>query len=376
MIVGIDGTRSRSGGAIGYLSNIFNHRDPRPFGISKVHLWADKKVLDQIPPKSWLIPHDIGPYSQSLVREVLWQKTKLANELESNQCDVLFIPNGVSVCNYSPQIAMCRDLLCFEPGQRDLYPLFSKQQLRLRINKWLQRNTYRKADRVIFLNNYARDLVGEHLDRDVGDSPIIAHGVDTQVFFPDTQNRTLPVSPIKMTYVSNLDAYKHQWNVIEGIAAARKKGAMIELTLVGKMLGPLRAKLEAAICQFDPTREWVRVAGQKSPKDVSDILRRSDCFIYASSCENLPNSLIEAIATGLPILSSDKGPMPTMLGDTAFYFDPYKPASIQSAVIRASQNQREFLKLGEASYLLSKNYRWEKSSEKLWEVLASTVTKN
>ncbi|SIO21973.1 Glycosyltransferase involved in cell wall bisynthesis [Parasphingorhabdus marina DSM 22363] len=371
MIIGIDGTRSRSGGAIGYLKNIFENGDPRDFGISEVHLWAAPHILDAIPDRTWLKPHSIGSAADHLLREVFWQRTKLPKELDRTGCNLLYIPNGVSVCRYKPQVAMCRDLLCFEPGQRELYPWHSKQQIRLRLNRWLQLRTYSNAEKVIFLSEYARDLVAEYLDDDPEEFPIIPHGVNREQFYPSEQSETRTRSTLKITYVSNLDAYKHQWNVIEGVAAARVSGVQATLNLVGNMDSPFRERLESAMNAYDPEGEWINLAGQRSSKEVGEILRQSDAFLYASSCENLPNSLIEAMASGLPILSSDKGPMPSILNETAILFDPFSPVSIKDAIMLLAAEPEQMTSLGKKTYELSKAYSWSNSANQLWKTLGA-----
>ncbi len=59
-----------------------------------------------------------------------------------------------------------------------------------------------------------------------------------------------------------------------------------------------------------------------------------DHFVFASSCENMPNTLVEAIAAGLPLACSRRGPMHEILGDTGLYFDPESHLSIAEAIRR------------------------------------------
>ena len=58
----------------------------------------------------------------------------------------------------------------------------------------------------------------------------------------------------------------------------------------------------------------------------------SDAFVFASSCENLPNILIEAMASGMPIICSSLGPMPEVLGEQGLYFDPFEPETLKSGI--------------------------------------------
>ena len=95
--------------------------------------------------------------------------------------------------------------------------------------------------------------------------------------------------------------------------------------------------------------------------------------MYASSCENLPNILIEAMAAGLPIASSSRGPMPEVLGDAGLYFDPEDPAGlalrlrelVESHELRASLAQRAFERAAD--------YRWDRCAEQTFAFLAEVL---
>ena len=85
-------------------------------------------------------------------------------------------------------------------------------------------------------------------------------------------------------------------------------------------------------------------------------------FIFASSCENMPNTLIEAMTVGLPIACSDRGPMPEVLKDAGVYFNPDSPISIAKAIELYLND--EFLIINNATKAnqLSVNYSWARCS--------------
>jgi glycosyltransferase involved in cell wall biosynthesis len=71
------------------------------------------------------------------------------------------------------------------------------------------------------------------------------------------------------------------------------------------------------------------------------LLLKSDIFVFASSCENMPNTLIEGMAAGLKIACSSRGPMPEVLKDAGYYFDPESPVSISKAIEQIILNPDE-----------------------------------
>ena len=61
-------------------------------------------------------------------------------------------------------------------------------------------------------------------------------------------------------------------------------------------------------------------------------MRRCELFVFQSTCENCPNTLIEALAAGLPIACSSSGVMPEIAGQAAVYYDPFAPRDIARAL--------------------------------------------
>ena len=62
----IDASRNRSGGAIAHLKGILAYSNPREFGITHIHLWSYKKLLDDIPDKDWLTKHSHPSIEKSI----------------------------------------------------------------------------------------------------------------------------------------------------------------------------------------------------------------------------------------------------------------------------------------------------------------------
>ena len=57
MIIGINASRARSGGAKMHLIQILSNLDVNLFGFQKIHVWADQNLLNDLPNKNWLCKH-------------------------------------------------------------------------------------------------------------------------------------------------------------------------------------------------------------------------------------------------------------------------------------------------------------------------------
>ena len=118
----------------------------------------------------------------------------------------------------------------------------------------------------------------------------------------------------------------------ERFRCLRSRGFDLELVLAGGGRGRAARLLEKEIADDDPAGHFVKCLGFVPHDDLPSLLAGADLFVFASSCENMPNTLVEAMAVGLPIACSNRGPMPEVLRDGGVYFDPENPESIATAI--------------------------------------------
>ena len=98
-----------------------------------------------------------------------------------------------------------------------------------------------------------------------------------------------------------------------------------------------------------------------------------DRCIFASSCENMPNVLLEGMASGLPIACSDRGPMPEVLGDTGLYFNPEDPDSVAKTLQRLIEAPELREQLAHASSERSREYTWKRCADDTFAFIAEVA---
>lgn len=326
LVLGIDASNLRGGGGVNHLRELLAAADPIRFGFRKVIVWAGTATVAVLPERSWLEAIRIPALDRSLPVRLIWQTFRLPAEVR-NCCDILFAPGGSVHRRAIPYVTMSRNLLPFEPAERRRYGL-SLARIRLWLLRHAQVRTFARAGGVIFLSDYARGVVERAIPTKVN-SRMIPHGVAAD--FGEAAER-VESNIFRLLYVSPIKLYKHQWNVVMAVSRLREEGISIELHLVGPNERRAYRKLQATRRRFDPDGHFVRYHGELPHAEVADQYRRADALIFASTCENLPNILLEAIAAGLPIASSDRGPMTEVLGDDALYLDPESVDSIAATI--------------------------------------------
>ena len=373
--LGINASRARSGGAIAHLVGVLEEINPVEFGVSEVHVWSYAKLLSALPTVPWLIKHAPHELDGSLLRQLWWERFTLPGELRKFDCSILLNVDAGSICRFRPAVTMSRDMLSYEPGEMERYGL-SKSRLRLIALRHVQNAAMRSADGAVFLTHYAADII----QKSCGPLPNVAyvpHGVGAE--FRAVENvRNWPSvgdRAIRCLYISNALPYKHQWHVVKAVAKLRERGLNLHLELVGGGEGWAQKRLESQILESDPQRVFVTQHEFVPQHILPEFLSKADLFVFASSCENMPNTLVEAMAAGLPIACSNRGPMPEVLEDGGTYFDPESPESIASAIADLIENPDKRWKLALRAKELSHQYSWVRCANETFSFISDVASR-
>lgn len=368
LIIGIDASRCRSGGAQAHLIGLLSGDNPNNFGIETIHLWGYSSLMRKIPDYPWLVKHTPKNLNRSLLWQLIWQYFILPKEFKKYKCSLLFNTDAGSISGVRNCVTLSQNLLPFDSIEINRFSGYMK--LRLLILKNLHKQSLKKG-RIIFLTRFAKQFIEEKIGF-IETSIVIPHGVNEIFFMKDRINdwRLEVKDIIWCVYVSNVDMYKHQWNVVDAIGILRKKvNKDIRLLLIGGGTGKAQDFLEKQINLTDPKREFIKQVGFVSSREVAEFLRESDLFVFASSCENMPVTLLEGMASGLPIACSNRGPMPEILEDGGVYFDPENPLSIAHSLEDLIVNPLVRQKLGKRSAERASMYTWGRCAMDTWKYL-------
>ena len=373
MIIGIDASRNRSGGTFAHMVGLITEVMPEQYGVKEIHLWSHKKLLDEIPDKPWLTKHNPIYLEKNIFQQLFWQRFIFKRELELNNCELVFNTTAGSLGKFQPNVTLSQDMLPFEPGEMQRYKL-SLGRLRLIFLKSAYIRALRHSTAVIFLTRYASKMI-QQITGPLSISKVIPHGVNDgfrNIQLSRKWSRE-PIGEIRCIYVSSAAPYKHQWHVVRAIKLLRTQGISISLTLVGGGDGESQRRLDEEIRLSDRDNDFVTQHPFIHIDDIPNLLSNSDLFIFASSCENMPVTLIEGMASGLPIACSNRGPMPEVLGNGGVFFDPEDPESIADAIKLLIKDPKLRKECIETSYEIASEFLWSTNARKTFEFLVETI---
>lgn len=372
MILCIDASNIRAGGGVTHLAELLSAADPHACGFKQVIVWSGTATLAKIEDRNWLKKFYDPLLDCDLPYRIFWQRFKLRKLAVQAGCDVLFVPGGSDLSGFKPVATLSQNLLPFEWYEMKRYG-WSVYTLKFMLLRWTQGNSFRKSDGVIFLTQYARDAILKVIGKLRGLSAIIPHGINPR-FFRQPRPQRLPVDfnerqPCRLLYVSIIEMYKHQWQVAEAVAQLRSEGIPVILEFIGPPAGGI-SRLKEAIKRVDPGGAFITYRGSVPYENLDEFYTSADIGVFASSCENMPNILLEGMAAGLPMACSKMGPMPEVLGDAGVYFDPENPSSIAAAIRRLIESPGLRRDISQAGFKLAQQYSWHRCSGETLAFLA------
>jgi sugar transferase (PEP-CTERM/EpsH1 system associated) len=152
---------------------------------------------------------------------------------------------------------------------------------------------------------------------------LIYNGVDTKKFSPELSDEQSDKPILTFGHVARLDGIKNQANLINAFISACESSSEFaqgcRLAIIGD--GPEKQQLKTRI-NDSAFADNIQMWGARS--DMPFVYNQFDVFVLSSDAEGTPMSILEAMATGLPILSTKVGGIPEIVNDACAKLVPSK----------------------------------------------------
>ncbi|GIV91225.1 MAG: glycosyl transferase family 1 [Patescibacteria group bacterium] len=158
--------------------------------------------------------------------------------------------------------------------------------------------------------------------------------------------------------VGNIEPRKNIVRLIEAFAIIRRHGWPHHLIVVGKG-GPLSGPIYQASVRLGLT-DFVHFTGFIDNHDLAALYAGADAFVYPSLYEGFGLPVIEAMACGCPVVTSNVASLPEVGGEVAIYANPHDVASIATAIeqVLAAPDYTDTLR--NRGILHAQQFTWER----------------
>jgi glycosyltransferase involved in cell wall biosynthesis len=366
MHVVINALSSRIGGGATYLKNLLRYLEPAE-GLT-VDVFAPPGLILASSPNVRIV-RPRWPTRNPLLRAV-WEVFVLPGYLRTHKADVLFCPGGVVSTRVPPGckiVTMFRNMMPFDADLVRSMPA-GLGRLRVKILRPLLLRSLASADLVIFVSEFGKSVVSGLVS--IQNSCVIHHGTSDDF---RTAGQTLPwPGAVKnrsnyILYVSTFLPYKNHKAVITAYArlpeSLRRKFTMV---FVGQSAGLEGDEVRAFIDKAGLDQQAI-ILDEVPHESLPALYRNADLIVFASSCENCPNVLIEALGAGRPVLCSNVMPMPEIGGDAPRYFVPSDPEDLARAMNDVLSDPGHAMDLASAAAQRSKLFDASISVRDTWK---------
>ncbi|MGC8494132.1 MAG: glycosyltransferase [Syntrophobacteraceae bacterium] len=377
MRIGIDGSDANLGGGLAYVMEVLRVAEPLHYGIRRVFFWGGANSLQRIPDRPWLEKIYEPQLDRSFLARRLWQSVTLGKRAQNEGCDLLLCPGASYGGAFRPFVAMSHSFASFQWANiRRLGVTLGR--LSPILVRWYRQRTLQAASGMIYPSGYEARTVGLQIASNTPHA-VIPYGVGGGFFAEPRPQRRIEncsnAAPFRILHVSTVTACEYQWSVVEAVARLRREGLPVTLDIVGPAYRPARKRLRRAMGKADPGGMFIRCLGEVRHSMLSSVYRHAELFVCGSGCENMPHVLLEAMASGLPIVCSTRGALAEMLGKAGLYFDPESCEQMIGAMrelIRSRARRKEYSAL---AFRGAGAFRWERCAHDLFSFLAECAAR-
>ncbi len=198
-----------------------------------------------------------------------------------------------------------------------------------RSHQLLNRLTRRLADRFVCVSRSTAEFFQRHCAAAPDRIVVIPNGVDASEFAPPQDPPAAAGRRLRVVSVGRLDRQKGYDTLVDAARLCAARGLEFETIVAGE--GPERAALERRIADAGLAGAF-RLIGRCD--DVPALLRSADLFVSSSRWEGMPNAVLEAMATGLPVVAAAVGGSPELVepDECGLLVPPDDPAALADAM--------------------------------------------
>jgi alpha-1,3-rhamnosyl/mannosyltransferase len=169
-----------------------------------------------------------------------------------------------------------------------------------------------------------------------------------------------------LVFVGGMNAHKNVLSLLKAMPRIIQDQPRVHLAIVGDTSGKgfwdNVPELKAFVASHPPLSGHVHFTGYMSDPDLVELLNGAAALVFPSLWEGFGLPAVEAMSCGIPVLSSNRGSLPEVVGDAGLYFDPENVDEI-AACVRTFLSQPDLrARLRATALARVKNFTWDRAA--------------
>ncbi|MHA7059256.1 glycosyltransferase family 4 protein [Aquimarina sp. M1] len=230
----------------------------------------------------------------------------------------------------------------------------------------LYKNAIEQSDEICTVSEFSKSEILKFFSVDSTKINIVYGGIDQNFASKTTDNSDLVLPLNYFLFVGNIKAHKNLITLLKAynqLEAELKK--TYKLVILGRKKGFITQDTEIfSHIEENGLIKNIHFTGYVIDDEVSKVYKNATLFVFPSLYEGFGLPLLEAMACGVPVLSSDKASLPEVGGDAVLYFDPNDPLNLKEQIIRLLSDDELMSELKQKGLQQIKKFDWKFSIKK------------
>jgi glycosyltransferase involved in cell wall biosynthesis len=190
------------------------------------------------------------------------------------------------------------------------------------------------------------------------DIKVIPNGIDTENFYPSEKHNL--TKPLQVLTVCRLIERKRIDLLIKAVSLAKKSGFDIQLNIAGE--GSLMGKL-LGLTRTLGVAGNVNLMGRVPAEQMPQVYRDNDIFVMSSAHEGMSNAMLEAMASGLPIITTCCEGVEELIGNNGIVVEKDEADEIATAIRKLASDEETYKKMSIAARKRCEQFSWKSVAE-------------
>ncbi|MGA8071322.1 MAG: glycosyltransferase family 1 protein [Halobacteriota archaeon] len=174
----------------------------------------------------------------------------------------------------------------------------------------------------------------------------------------------------KVLIVSDVSPRKNHLRLLQAFEMVHQKHPDAELTIVGNIRERVRARFDSTLEAVTRRNQGIKISlcGYLTDEEIVALYRNAAVFVYPSLYEGFGLPVLEAMAQGCPVITSNVSSLPEVVGDAAVLIDPLNTTELAQAMIKVLTDDELKREMSIKGINRAKLFSWDRTAEKYVEV--------
>lgn len=299
-----------------------------------------------------------------------WFEVGISKAYQRHHADLFFSPDGF--CSLNSKIS--NTLLVIH----DLAYLHYPEQVGF-LMRWYYRffvpRFIKKATRIITVSNATRSDLINHFSPYESKVSVIYNGVRSANKIGKNTSRKWRIALEDRPYfivLGSIHPRKNLSNVLRAFTHFKNEVSDDTcLLIVGRMAW--KTTQIKALFEKHPYRDSILFTGYLDDLEMFKAMKGSLGLVYVSLFEGFGLPLVEAMANGIPIITSDRSSMPEIVGKAGLLVNPDQPQSIAQGMVRVRFEKQLTSDLIEKGLTRAQFFSWDRAAEETWKLMQKST---